>query len=108
MRKNCENEQLFGVLLLFIGIPTKMILFQLHKTYYYKRAFYNKKISIKFFFFALYFLIGLCHNFAEPYISTIDSGVPTVSPKFLTRGHLYKGVVGDTVILPCKVQDLGE
>lgn len=33
---------------------------------------------------------------------------PTVQPKFMSRGHLYKAVVGDTIELPCKVQNLGE
>lgn len=26
----------------------------------------------------------------------------------MSRGHLYKAVVGDTIELPCKVQNLGE
>lgn len=37
-----------------------------------------------------------------------DHGGPTVVPKFVSRGHLYKAVVGDTIELPCKVQNLGE
>lgn len=52
-------------------------------------------------------LIGLCQNFAEVFVTTIDSEAPTVPPKFVTRGHLYKAVIGDTIILPCKVKDLG-
>ena len=36
------------------------------------------------------------------------SDVPTPAPKFITKGHLYKAVIGDTIILPCKVKDLGE
>lgn len=38
----------------------------------------------------------------------IPSGLPTAQPKFMSRGHLYKAVVGDTIELPCKVQNLGE
>ena len=37
-----------------------------------------------------------------------SSDVPTPAPKFITKGHLYKAVIGDTIILPCKVKDLGE
>lgn len=47
--------------------------------------------------------IGLCQSIAE---SAVSDG-PTPPPKFITRGHLYKAVIGDTIILPCKVKDLG-
>ncbi|KAM7358899.1 limbic system-associated membrane protein isoform 1-T3 [Cochliomyia hominivorax] len=40
------------------------------------------------------------------YIGT-DSETPSVAPKFLSRGHLYKVIVGETIELPCKVQNLG-
>ncbi|CRK89239.1 CLUMA_CG002998, isoform A [Clunio marinus] len=46
---------------------------------------------------------GLCQNTIEPIVSI----GPTPAPKFITRGHLYKAVIGDTIILPCKVKDLG-
>ncbi|XP_059607777.1 limbic system-associated membrane protein [Phlebotomus argentipes] len=36
-----------------------------------------------------------------------DGGVPTVLPKFISRGNLYKVTTGDTVTLPCRVQNLG-
>lgn len=36
-----------------------------------------------------------------------ESDVPTTAPKFLSRGHLYKVIVGETIELPCKVQNLG-
>lgn len=32
---------------------------------------------------------------------------PQMTPKFLTRGHLYKVIIGETIELPCKVQNLG-
>lgn len=47
---------------------------------------------------------GLCQSLAGP----ADSDGPTPAPKFITRGHLYKAVIGDTIILPCKVKDLGQ
>ncbi|XP_035903702.1 limbic system-associated membrane protein [Anopheles stephensi] len=50
---------------------------------------------------------GLSHSFPEPFISTIDTDAPTVAPKFMTRGHLYKAIIGDSIELPCKVKDLG-
>ncbi|XP_031767761.1 lachesin-like isoform X1 [Galleria mellonella] len=35
-------------------------------------------------------------------ISVTDDG-----PRFLSRGHSYRAVVGDTLLLPCQVQNLG-
>jgi hypothetical protein len=29
-------------------------------------------------------------------------------PKFLSRGQSYRAVIGDTIVLPCLTQDLGE
>ncbi|XP_063708471.1 limbic system-associated membrane protein [Culicoides brevitarsis] len=49
---------------------------------------------------------GICQSFSEAYISVTDME-STVAPKFVSRGHLYKAIIGDTIILPCKVQDLG-
>ena len=36
-----------------------------------------------------------------------DNETPSIAPKFLSRGHLYKVIVGETIELPCKVQNLG-
>lgn len=49
---------------------------------------------------------GICHSFSEAYLSSNELE-PTVAPKFMSRGHLYKAIIGDIIILPCKVQDLG-
>lgn len=54
----------------------------------------------------LYGFAGICQSFSEAYISVTDME-STVAPKFVSRGHLYKAIIGDTIILPCKVQDLG-
>lgn len=52
-------------------------------------------------------ITGYCQNLEEfAPISHNDS--PTVVPKFVSRGHLYKAIVGDTIELPCKVQNLGK
>lgn len=32
----------------------------------------------------------------------------TVAPHFLSRGQTYRSVVGDTLVLPCEVEDLGK
>lgn len=48
---------------------------------------------------------GLCQNFAENFNTRYD--VETDGPHFITKGHLYRAVVGDTIILPCKVKNLG-
>lgn len=45
--------------------------------------------------------LGLCQNFNARY------DVETDEPQFMTKGHLYRAVVGDTIILPCKVKNLG-
>ncbi|CAO1426341.1 unnamed protein product [Diamesa serratosioi] len=61
-------------------------------------------------FLTVFFLLvikknGLCQNFAESFNNKLET--QTEVPKFITRGHLYKAVIGNTIILPCKVQDLG-
>lgn len=48
---------------------------------------------------------GLCQNFAENFNARYD--VETDGPQFITKGHLYRAVVGDTIVLPCKVKNLG-
>lgn len=32
----------------------------------------------------------------------------TTQPKFLSQGHTYRAVVGETLTLPCEVENLGE
>ncbi|XP_037024266.1 limbic system-associated membrane protein isoform X1 [Bradysia coprophila] len=56
--------------------------------------------------YILFINCGYGQNF-EGLIPTTDFGTPTVVPKFVSRGHLYKAIVGDTIELPCKVQNLG-
>ncbi|KAL1397517.1 hypothetical protein pipiens_002511 [Culex pipiens pipiens] len=50
---------------------------------------------------------GLCLARPDPYHSASDVELQTVAPKFMTRGHLYKAIIGDSIELPCKVKDLG-
>lgn len=50
---------------------------------------------------------GYGQNF-DGLIPTTDFGAPTAVPKFISRGHLYKAVVGDTIELPCRVSNLGK
>lgn len=33
---------------------------------------------------------------------------PLTAPKFISRGQSYRAVIGDTILLPCATQDLGE
>jgi hypothetical protein len=54
-----------------------------------------------------FFNIGLCQNNAFGTTSVTSTIGSTPAPKFITRGHLYKAIIGDTIILPCKVKDLG-
>lgn len=51
-------------------------------------------------------ITGLCQSNNGGMYSSSD--IPTPAPKFITKGHLYKAVIGDTIILPCKVKDLGK
>lgn len=37
----------------------------------------------------------------------VDLDTPTIQPKFLSRGNLYKVTTGDSVTLPCRVSNLG-
>jgi hypothetical protein len=32
----------------------------------------------------------------------------TVIPRFLSRGQTFRVVIGDTLVLPCDIQDLGK
>ncbi|CAG9807795.1 unnamed protein product [Chironomus riparius] len=58
---------------------------------------------------------GLCQNFAESFHSHPQQeqqqhhygDIGTDEPQFITKGHLYRAVVGDTIVLPCKVKNLG-
>ncbi|XP_067646453.1 limbic system-associated membrane protein isoform X3 [Eurosta solidaginis] len=60
----------------------------------------------------VYFLAILLHikttvSHSDGLFTLEDQNAATVSPKFLSRGHLYKVIVGETIELPCKVQNLG-
>lgn len=58
-----------------------------------------------FLFLCFYSHAGLCQNFAENSNTRYD--VETDEPQFITKGHLYRAVVGDSITLPCKVKNLG-
>jgi hypothetical protein len=32
----------------------------------------------------------------------------TMAPRFLSHGQTFRAVIGDTLVLPCEVDDLGE
>lgn len=40
--------------------------------------------------------------------SQLEYENPATMPKFLSRGQSYRAVIGDTIVLPCVTQDLGE
>lgn len=46
------------------------------------------------------FHVSLCLAASKPLM-------PTTQPRFLSRGHTYRAVVGDTLVLPCEVENLG-
>lgn len=73
-----------------------------------RHLIYISHVFYVLFLFYLYFLFaGYCQNL-DGLIPTANLDSPTVVPKFVSRGHLYKAVVGDTIELPCKVQNLGK
>lgn len=41
-------------------------------------------------------------------LAPLEFDIPTIPPKFISRGQSYRAVIGDTIILPCQVQDLGK
>uniref|UniRef100_A0A8D8ABK1 Lachesin n=2 Tax=Culex pipiens TaxID=7175 RepID=A0A8D8ABK1_CULPI len=69
----------------------------------------NMRSMTCFVIFLLIFVMnyGLCLARPDPYHSASDVELQTVAPKFMTRGHLYKAIIGDSIELPCKVKDLG-
>ncbi|CAD7081255.1 unnamed protein product [Hermetia illucens] len=48
---------------------------------------------------------GICQHIDSYNSPDLDSS--TIAPKFISRGHLYKAIIGETIELPCKVQNLG-
>lgn len=53
------------------------------------------------------FIFIFLESHADESFAGTDGETPSVAPKFLSRGHLYKVIVGETIELPCKVQNLG-
>lgn len=39
--------------------------------------------------------------------SATTSSQQANQPRFLSRGHTYRAVVGDTLVLPCEVENIG-
>lgn len=64
-------------------------------------------IRIILFFIFLYPFSGYCQNF-DGYMPTNAFSSTAATPKFVSRGNLYKAIVGDSLELPCKVEDLGK
>lgn len=44
----------------------------------------------------------------RPMSTSQTSSMSGVQPHFLSRGHTYRAVVGDTLVLPCQVENLGK
>ena len=48
-------------------------------------------------------------NLASDILSEVDFvDAPIVQPKFISRSQSVRAVIGDTVTLPCEVENLGE
>ncbi|XP_067618754.1 uncharacterized protein klg [Eurosta solidaginis] len=43
----------------------------------------------------------------RPMTTSQTSSMSGTQPRFLSRGHTYRAVVGDTLVLPCQVENLG-
>ncbi|XP_037819255.1 netrin receptor DCC [Lucilia sericata] len=44
---------------------------------------------------------------SRPLSNAPQSSLSGPQPRFLSRGHTYRAVVGDTLVLPCQVENLG-
>ncbi|XP_030569151.1 neurotrimin [Drosophila novamexicana] len=44
---------------------------------------------------------------AQQLIAASSTSLTAAQPRFLSRGHTYRAVVGDTLVLPCQVENLG-
>ncbi|KAM7364327.1 klingon [Cochliomyia hominivorax] len=44
---------------------------------------------------------------SRPLSNSPQSSLSGPQPRFLSRGHTYRAVVGDTLVLPCQVENLG-
>ena len=51
---------------------------------------------------------GVGHVGNQRVISPLDSFDPHAEPEFLTEGKRLEVVLGDTVVLPCKLNNLGK
>ncbi len=56
-----------------------------------------------------YFNIQFCNDLIYFRFSANNKALAsTAAPRFLSRGHTYRAVVGDTLVLPCEVENLGK
>ncbi|XP_017969192.1 opioid-binding protein/cell adhesion molecule homolog [Drosophila navojoa] len=46
------------------------------------------------------------NNGGQP-LAASSTSLTAAQPRFLSRGHTYRAVVGDTLVLPCQVENLG-
>jgi len=47
-------------------------------------------------------------NGQQSVAASSSSSLTAPQPRFLSRGNTYRSVVGDTLVLPCQVEHLGE
>ena len=63
-------------------------------------------ISIKNFHSSFIFVGGTSSS--KSLTSSSSLSTQQLVPRFTSRGHTYRAVVGDTLILPCEVENLGK
>lgn len=57
--------------------------------------------------FLLLLLLLAGNNAGQP-LAASSTSLTAAQPRFLSRGHTYRAVVGDTLVLPCQVENLGK
>ena len=61
-----------------------------------------------FFFYLKLYKTFLFYHFPGNKSLAMTSTTTAQQPKFKSQGHTYRAVVGETLTLPCEVENLGE
>lgn len=79
----------------------------IHKIYNFTCVFVKNSISLSNFFFCSPLGKSIDNSLTQNY-QPLEYENPLTAPKFISRGQSYRAVIGDTILLPCATQNLGE
>ena len=59
------------------------------------------------------FILGLCYRSDKDFSSYTHQGIPDALmnqplPRIISRGETFRAAIGERVILPCEVKDIGK